>query len=58
MHEVWFIKGEKKMKKIDLLFITTDRRNQLERSTHYLIEELKKKSISSSGQNMAVCPTF
>lgn len=43
------------MKPINLLFITKDRKDQLERSTHYLIEELKKKSMSSSGQNMEVC---
>lgn len=30
------------MKPINLLFITKDRKDQLERSTHYLIEELKK----------------
>lgn len=30
------------MKKLALLFITKDRKHQLERSTHYLIEELKK----------------
>lgn len=31
------------MKKVTLLFITKDRSQQLERSSHYLIEELKKK---------------
>ncbi len=31
------------MNKISLLFITKDQSQQLERSTHYLIEELKKK---------------
>lgn len=46
------------MKNITLLFITKDRTHQLERSTHYLIEELKKKSMSSFGQNMAVYQRF
>ncbi len=31
------------MAKATLLFITMDRSQELERSTHYLIEELKKK---------------